>query len=194
MPMPAQSPEYAGESITELLVQSSKGDRQAEARLISRVHNEIHRVARRLMADERPGHTLQASALVNEAYIHLFEKPEVEWQNRAHIFAVASQRMRRILVDHARGRIARKRGGARSRVTLTEAIATTEDHTIDVLALDELLDELAKLSPRQARVVELRYFSGLDCGEIALLKGVSSKTVKRDWRMARAWLRMRLGS
>ncbi len=194
MPMSPQLREGSDESITALLVQSGNGNREAETRLVAKVYDELRRIARKLMADEKAGHTLQASGLVNEAYLRLFEKPQIDWQNRAHFFAVAAQQMRRILVDHARNRAAQKRGGAQCRVTLTDAVAATEDHAFDILVLNDLLDRLEALSPRQARVVELRYFGGLDCEEIAQLLGVSSKTVKRDWKMARSWLRIQLGS
>jgi len=184
--------EGSDESITALLAESGNGNREAEARLIAKVYDELRRIARKLMAGERVGHTLQASALVNEAYLRLFENQQIDWQNRAHFFAVATQQMRRILVDHARNRGAHKRAGALFRVTLTDAVASTEDHSIDILALNDLLDQLEALSPRQARVVELRYFGGLDCEEAARLLSVSTKTVKRDWKMARSWLRIQL--
>jgi RNA polymerase sigma factor (TIGR02999 family) len=184
--------EGSDESITALLAESGNGNREAEARLIAKVYDELRRIARKLMAGERVGHTLQASALVNEAYLRLFENQQIDWQNRAHFFAVATQQMRRILVDHARNRGAHKRAGALFRVTLTDAVASTEDHSIDILALNDLLDKLEALSPRQARVVELRYFGGLDCEEAARLLSVSTKTVKRDWKMARSWLRIQL--
>jgi RNA polymerase sigma factor (TIGR02999 family) len=186
--------EGSDESITALLAESGNGNREAEARLIAKVYDELRRIARKLMAGERVGHTLQASALVNEAYLRLFENQQIDWQNRAHFFAVATQQMRRILVDHARNRGAHKRAGALFRVTLTDAVASTEDHSIDILALNDLLDQLEALSPRQARVVELRYFGGLDCEEAARLLSVSTKTVKRDWKMARSWLRIQLAS
>lgn len=186
--------ESRDEPITALLIQSRNGCREAEARLVAKVYGELHRVAKRLMAGERVGHTLQASGLVNEAYLRLFEKSGMEWQNRAHFFAVAAQQMRHILVDHARHRLAQRRGGPQCRVTLTEAVPSAGDQTIDILVLNELLDRLAKLSPRQARVVELRYFGGLDCDEAACLLNVSPKTVKRDWKMARSWLRIQLAS
>jgi RNA polymerase sigma-70 factor (ECF subfamily) len=192
MSMSPQLWEGSDESITALLAESGNGNREAEARLIAKVYDELRRIARKLMAGERVGHTLQASALVNEAYLRLFENQQIDWQNRAHFFAVATQQMRRILVDHARNRGAHKRAGALFRVTLTDAVASTEDHSIDILALNDLLDQLEALSPRQARVVELRYFGGLDCEEAARLLSVSTKTVKRDWKMARSWLRIQL--
>jgi len=194
MSMSPQLWEGSDESITALLAESGNGNREAEARLIAKVYDELRRIARKLMAGERVGHTLQASALVNEAYLRLFENQQIDWQNRAHFFAVATQQMRRILVDHARNRGAHKRAGALFRVTLTDAVASTEDHSIDILALNDLLDQLEALSPRQARVVELRYFGGLDCEEAARLLSVSTKTVKRDWKMARSWLRIQLAS
>ncbi len=194
MSIAPRSREDSGESITALLAQLGTGNREAEARLIEMVYDELRRVARKLMAAEAPGHTLQASGLVNEAYLRLFDKRRMDWQNRAHFFAVAAHQMRNILVDHARSRATRKRGGALCRVSLTDAMAATQDQAIDILVLDDLLNQLHALSPRQARVVELRYFGGLDCEEVAQYLGVSPKTVKRDWKMARAWLRIQLMS
>ena len=180
------------DSITGLLAQLRLGNRDAQSRLISHVYDELRRLARAHMRGERPNHSLQATDLVGMAYERLAQESHPNWQNRAHFFAVASTVMRRILVDHARRRRAIKRGGENIRVTLTEAIARSEDHTVDVLALNEALERLAELDPRQARVVELHYFSGLNHEEIALVLGVASKTVKRDWDMARSWLRIQL--
>ncbi len=176
------------DSITGLLAQLRQGNLDAKDRLISQVYDELRRLARAHMRRERFNHTLQATDLVGIAYERMAQEPHPNWQNRAHFFAVASKVMRQILVDHARKRRAQKRGGENIRVTLTEAIARTEDHTVDVLALNEALERLEELDTRQARVVELHYFSGLNHEEIAHVLGVSTRTVKRDWEMARSWL------
>lgn len=180
------------DSITGLLAQLRQGNREAEARLMSQVYDELRRLARAHMRKERLNHSLQATDLVGMAYERLAQESHPNWQNRAHFFAVASKVMRQILVDHARRRRAQKRGGENIRVTLTEAIARAEDHTVDVLALNEALERLEELDPRQARVVELHYFSGLNHEEISLVLGISSRTVKRDWEMARSWLWIQL--
>lgn len=180
------------DSITGLLAQLRQGNQAAKDRLISQVYDELRRLARAHMRGERPNHSLQATDLVGMAYERMAQDPHPNWQNRAHFFAVASRLMRQILVDHARRRRAQKRGGDNIRVTLTEGIARTDDHTVDVLALYEALLRLEELDPRQARVVELHYFSGLNHEEIALVLGVASRTVKRDWEMARSWLRIQL--
>ena len=157
------------------------------------VHEELRRIARRCVAGERPGHSLQATALVNEAYLRLVDVQRVHWQNRAHFLAMAARMMRRILVDHARGRLAEKRGGTMQRVTLGDAGAEPSAHDgLEVLALHEALERLAALDPEQARLVELRYFGGLGIEETAEALGVSAATVKREWAVARAWLRREL--
>jgi RNA polymerase sigma factor (TIGR02999 family) len=180
--------------LTALLIEATKGSPEAAALLVHKVYAELHHLAQKMMLRERHDHTLQPSALVNEAYLHLFNNThsQINFQNRAHFFAIVAQQMRRILVDHARTRAARKRGGTQYRVTLTEAVAAIEDQAINVLLLDDLLKQLADLSPRQARVVELRYFAGLDCKEIAAILNVNERTVKRDWLMARSWLKVQL--
>jgi RNA polymerase sigma-70 factor (ECF subfamily) len=180
------------DSITGLLAQLRQGNLDAKDRLISQVYDELRRLARAHMRRERFNHTLQATDLVGIAYERMAHEPHPNWQNRAHFFAAASNVMRQILVDYARKRRAIKRGGENIRVTLTDAIARTEDHTVDVLALNEALERLEELDPRQAHVVELHYFSGLNHEEISLVLGVSSRTVKRDWEMARSWLRIQL--
>jgi RNA polymerase sigma-70 factor (ECF subfamily) len=152
------------------------------------VYNELRRVARRYLRSERPDHTLQPTALVHEAYIRLLGQREIMWQNRAHFFGVAAQLMRRILVDHARAHQAEKRGGHKQKVPLDEALEYTADKSAELVALDEALDRLAARDPRQARVVELRFFAGLTEQETAELLGISVRTVKRDWDVARAWL------
>ena len=178
--------------VTELLVAWRQGDEAARDRLMATVYAELRRRAGGFLRRERPGHALQATALVHEAYLRLVDQDRVVWQNRAHFLAVAAQLMRRILVDHARAEQAGKRGGARQRVTLSEGHAVQEAKELDVLALEDALEELAALDPQQARVVEMRYFGGLSIEETAEALGISPATVKRDWALARAWLYRRL--
>jgi RNA polymerase sigma-70 factor, ECF subfamily len=182
-------PPRSDNSITALLVQLSAGNREVEAQLLPQVYGELRRLAARYMRNERGNHTLQPTALVNEAYALLVQQPQVPWQSRAHFFATASQLMRHILVDYARKRQAAKRGGVQRQITLSEAILQAENRTIDVLVLNEALEHLAKLDPRQARIVEYHFFGGLTFEEIAEVLNVSDRTVKRDWSMARAWLK-----
>jgi RNA polymerase sigma factor (TIGR02999 family) len=177
------------EKITQLLHDVRHGKKEAETLLIHAVYPHLRRMARRCMKAERPENSLQATALVHEAYLQLVGQREKEWQNRAHFFAVASQLMRRILVDHARQRRTAKRDGARVRVDLTDSLAISEDRLDEILVIDEALNRLEQWDPRQCRVVELRFFSGLTEGEAAEVLGVSPRTIKRDWNMARAWLR-----
>ena len=161
------------------------------------VYAELHRQAARAMGRESPEHTLQATALVSEAYLRLIDQSRVQWRNRAHFFGVAAQLMRRVLVDHARGRLADKRGGGARQFTLGDAdVANDEpnDAGVDVLALHEALERLAALDADQARVVELRYFGGMTIEDTAEVLGVSPATVKREWAVARAWLRRELGT
>ncbi len=178
-------------NVTQLLREwSQDGDRQALDRLLPVVYTELHKQAARYLRKERVGHTLQPTALVHEAYLRLINQRDVEWQNRAHFFGICAQLMRRILVDHARERQAEKRGGAGVvRVTLDERVAAVDEREVDLLALDEALTRLAALDERQARVVELRFFSGLNVEETAEVMEVSQATVKLDWSMAKAWLR-----
>ena len=185
----APGPAGSDNSITALLVQLSAGNREVEALLIPQVYGELRRLAAHYMRAERGNHTLQPTALVNEAYSRLVQQPQVPWQSRAHFFATASQLMRHILVDHARARQANKRGGVQRQVTLDEAILKSQNHTIDVLILHEALEHLAQLDARQARIVEHHFFGGLTFEEIALVLECSERTVKRDWSMARAWLK-----
>jgi RNA polymerase sigma factor (TIGR02999 family) len=179
-------------SITALLVQLSAGNREVEAELITQVYGELHRLAARYMRAERGDHTLQPTALVNEAYTRLVQQPPLPWQSRVHFFATASHIMRHILVDCARKRRAAKRGGAQRRISVSHAELRTEDHTIDVLVLSDALERLAELDSRQARIVELHFFASLSFIEIAQFLEVSERTVKRDWSMARAWLKSEL--
>lgn len=176
------------ELITQLLLDWRKGDQTALDKLMPLVYAELRRLAHRYMSRERPGHTLQTTALVNEAYVRLAGRQNVEWQNRVHFFAVAAQIMRHLLVDHARSRQYAKRGGAAYRVTLEETAVITEEQNEQVLALDEALGKLAALDPRKTRIVELRYFGGLSVEEAAEVLGVSVVTVRREWLKAKAWL------
>jgi RNA polymerase sigma factor (TIGR02999 family) len=174
--------------ITELLVAWSNGDQEALARLTPVVYRELHRVAQRHMRHEQSGHTLQATALVNEAYLKLVDCSRVRWQNRTHFFAVSAQIMRRILVDFARKRGARRRGSGMREVSLSEAAEIGAARDPDLVALDEALGSLAKIDPRKANVVELRFFGGLSLEETAEVLAVSVDTIGRDWNTAKAWL------
>lgn len=174
--------------ITQLLVAWNNGDAAALEQLTPLVHTELHRLAKRYMAGERQGHILQTTALVNEAFMRLIDWRNVEWQNRAHFFGLAAQIMRRILVDFARARRREKRGGEALLVSLSEATNVAEDQRLDLVALDDALQTLEKLDPRQARVVELRFFAGLSLEETAEALKVSPRTVRRDWAVAEAWL------
>ena len=175
--------------LTELLARWGAGDREALDQLIPAVYQELRRVARAHLARERPGHTLQPTALVHEVYLRLGSYERISWLDRAHFFAVASRIMRRVLVDQARRRAAAKRGGSATRVTLTELHGTGRSMEVDILALHEALTLLEEKDARQCGVVEMRYFGGLDYEEIADVLGVSVPTVKRDWRVAKLWLR-----
>ena len=157
--------------------------------LIPQVEQELRRIARRCMAGERGGHSLQATALVNEAYLKLIDTQRVNWQNRAHFLAMAARLMRRILVDWARAKGYQKRGGGAIRVTFDEALPVTDERSHDLVALDQALEALADINERKLRVVELRFFAGLSVEETATVLGVSLETVKRDWKFAKAWLR-----
>ena len=177
-----------------MLLAWSNGDKSALERLIPVVHNELHRLAHRYMNRERPGHMLQTTALVNEAYLRLIDTSHVRWQNRAHFFAVSAQLMRRILVDVARSRNYLKRGGNAVQVSLDEALAISPERDTDLVALDEALEALAAIDERKSRVVELRFFGGLNIEETAEVLKVSADTVMRDWRLAKVWLLRRLSS
>jgi RNA polymerase sigma factor (TIGR02999 family) len=185
-------PTPASHEVTRLLLVWSGGDRSALDRLISLVHAELHGVAKRYMRRERAGHTLQTTALINEAYVRLINVQEVRWQNRAHFFAIAARLMRRILVDFARERGYQKRGGAACRVELDEALMVSQGPDEDLVALDEALSALAVIDARKGRVVELRFFGGLNIEETAEALKVSPETVRRDWRLAKSWLLRRL--
>jgi RNA polymerase sigma-70 factor, ECF subfamily len=174
--------------VTRLLLDWNDGDQEALDKLMPLVYDELHHLADRYLRRERPDHTIQATALVNEAFIKLIEQKEVQWQNRAHFFGIAAQLMRRILVDHARARYAAKRGGEGYKLSLNEAIGLPERKDLDLVALDDALNSLASKDERKSRIVELRFFGGLTIEETAEVLGISPDTVKRDWRMARAWL------
>jgi RNA polymerase sigma-70 factor, ECF subfamily len=181
--------------VTAMLQAWSDGDRQAPDALLGAVYEELHRQAARAMGRESEGNTLQATALVHEAYLRLIDQRRVSWRNRSHFFGISAQLMRRILVDHARGRLTDKRGGGQTPVTLTAsgaAASPADDSAVDVMALHEALERLAVLDPDQARIVELRYFGGLTIEETAEATGVSQTTVKSEWAIARAWLRREL--
>ena len=175
-------------SITQLLVAWSEGDRGALDELVPLVHAELRRIARNYMRGERKGHTLQTTALINEAYLRLVDQKQVRWQNRAHFLAIASEMMRRILVDYARRRQFQKRGGGAIQVTLSDAAEVVNERSPDLVALDEALTSLAEIDPRRSRVVELRFFGGLSIEETAEVLKVSTTTVERDWTIAKAWL------
>ena len=173
---------------TALLLAWGRGEKDAFDRLVPLVHDELHRLARHYMAGERTGHTLQTSALVNEAYLRLIDISQVRWQNRTHFFAMAARTMRRILVDSARARNNQRRGGDVVKVSLDEAVVVARDPRQDLVAVDDALGRLATAHPRQAEVVELRFFGGLTLEETATALAMSVDTVKRDWRFAKLWL------
>jgi RNA polymerase sigma factor (TIGR02999 family) len=184
--------EAASRPVSTLLEQARTGDRQALEELLPILYTELRRIAGRYIHRERPGQTLQATALVHEAYLRLLREGERTWQNRTHFIAIAACSMRQILIERARARGALKRGGDRHRLTLHDGVAATPGPTADLLALDEALTRLADLDPQQARIVELRYFGGLTIEETAEELGVSPATVKRGWSVARAWLHREL--
>ena len=182
--------------LTQTLQKAAGGSNEAVADLMPLVYSELRAIAGNQLQRERRNHTLQATALANEAYLRLVDQADVDWKGRAHFLAVAAEVIRRILVDHARKKGAAKRGGGAAQVTLTlgDALqASGDQNEVDLLALDEAMRDLAALSDRQSRVVELRFFGGLTVEETAYTLGVSERTVKGDWRVAKAWLRKRLG-
>ena len=181
-------PAHASQEITALLIAWCEGDDTALDRLAPLIQSELHRLARHYMSRERPGHLLQTSALVNEAYLRLIDWKTVRWQNRAHFFGVAAQIMRRILVDFARERQYLKHGGGALRVSLDDAASFVVHRNTDLVALDEALTALAEVDPRKVRVVEMRFFAGLSVEEVADVLKVSKETVMRDWRLAKVWL------
>ncbi len=178
----------ARDNVTLLLGQLSNGQEGAASKLIPLVYGELRRLAGGYMRRERNDHTLQPTALVHEAYLKLVEQREVDWQGRAHFFGIAAQMMRRILIDHARGHLRDKRGGGAIPVPLDEALVFAPEQSSELVKLDESLERLAKLDARQSKIVELRFFGGLTVEQTAEVLGISPKTVKRDWSMAKAWL------
>ena len=180
--------EVSQHEVTQLLRAWSEGDEAALNKLIPLVHEELRQLAHRYMAQERPAHTLQTTALINEAYIRLIQYKQPRWQNRVHFFAICAQSMRRILVEFARSRHRLKRGGEAHRVWLDETLVVCRERGEDVIALDEALHALAAVDPRKSRVVELRFFGGLSVKETAEVLKVSSDTVLRDWKLAKVWL------
>jgi RNA polymerase sigma factor (TIGR02999 family) len=174
--------------ITQLLADWSNGNQTALDKLYPLVYDELHRMARRYMNRERPGHTLQTTALINEAYVRLVDQKHVHWQNRAHFFAISAQIMRRILIDHARREHYAKRGGGAQKISLDEVAMVVVERASSLLLLDEALTRLGEIDSRRSQVVELRYFGGLNNEEIAGVLKISENTVTRDWNMARAWL------
>jgi len=181
MPMPPETSE-----VTDLLIAWSQGDERAPEKLAPLVYDELHRLAEHYFRNERSGHTLQPTALVHEAWLRLAQTNRMTWQNRAHFIGVAAEMMRRVLVDHARRR--RARDGAETKFTLDEALDVPKEQSVDLVALDEALNSLNRLDPRQRRIVELKFFGGLEIAEIAEVLGLSPATIKRDWAWARTWL------
>ncbi|HEV2666562.1 MAG TPA: sigma-70 family RNA polymerase sigma factor [Blastocatellia bacterium] len=181
-------------TITQLLIKWRNGDQAALDELLPLVYSELRRLAAYYLRQERPDHTLQPTALVHEAYLRLVGEKEIDWRNRAHFFGIAAVRMRHILVEHARSRRAAKRGGGERRAPLNEADRLAEEHDVNLLALNDALQSLEALDPQKSRVVELRYFGGLTIEETAEALKVTPARVKRDWNMARAWLRIEISN
>jgi len=186
--MPDSSTNGEKPDLTLLLTQMQRGDDRAGEKAIALVYSELHRIASRELRREKPGHLLQTTALIHEAYTRLIGSDGLEIQNRTHFFAIASQQMRRVLVDYARANHAQKRGGGAAQVALDQVQAGFDPHTVDLVALDESLRELERIDPRAARVVEMRFFGGYKDPEIAEALGVSVPTLRRDWEFARSWL------
>ena len=180
--------------ITELLIQWSDGDESALNQLMPLVERELRRLARNFMGKENPGHTLQATALVNETYLKLVDQKRAKWQNRAHFFAIAAQIMRRILLDYAKKRHRAKRGGQMQQVSISERLAFSDEKSEELIALDEALVRLSAIDPLKSKIIELRYFGGLSVEETAEVLGIAPITVMRHWKLAKAWLRCEMGS
>jgi RNA polymerase sigma factor (TIGR02999 family) len=187
-------PDAPQTGVTQLLREAGRGDRQADGSLFERVYDELRSIARSYLRDERPDHTLQATALVHEAYLRLVGAEQIEWQSRAQFFSIAAQVMRHILVDHARRHAAEKRGGGDRKLALDEAVSFAEERDINLVALDDALKTLEALDAEQARIVELRFFGGLSIREAAAALDVSETTVSRKWNTAKLWLRARLAA
>jgi RNA polymerase sigma factor (TIGR02999 family) len=184
----------APQDVTLLLLEWRSGDASALDRLIPLVYDELRRLARQCLRREHAGHTMQTTTLVHEAYLRLIDASKIPWHDRAHFFAIAAKLMRRVLVDDARKRRVRKRGGESTRISLDEAMVVSRERDAELMALDEALDGLARFSPRKCQVVELRFFAGLNIDETAAALGVSSDIVKREWRTAKLWLKRSLSS
>jgi len=182
----------ASPDVTLLLTELAHGNQEAGEKLVPLVYEELKSLARSYMRRERPDHTLQTTALVHEAYLRMVRQRTVDWQNRSHFFGIAAQLMRRILIDHARGHLRAKRGGAQEILPLDGAIVFSPEHSAELVKLDHALERLSKLDARQSRIVELRFFGGLTVEETAEFLGISPKTVKRDWSVAKAWLHAEL--
>ena len=178
--------------VVALLAEIAAGQEDATEQLMPVVYDEMRQIAQRLLRHESPGHTLQPTALVNEAFLRLAGKNQIDWQGKTHFFAIGAKVMRRILVDHARGKKAQKRGGEQCRIPLSDELCVSSRNDEDVLAVDEALEKLEDLDVRQAKVVELRFFGGLTVEEVAEALGVSKRTIESDWTMVRAWLRREL--
>lgn len=185
-------PESTDAEIARALSKVVGGREDATDQLMPLVQQQLHDIAQRMLRHESPGHTLQPTALVNEAFLRLSKSNEIDWQGKTHFFAVGAQVMRRILVDHARQKKRQKRGGGRHRIPLSDELCISHRNDEDVLAIEEALEKLEKLDPRQARIVELRFYGGLTVQQVAEALGVSKRTVEGDWAMVRAWLRREL--
>jgi RNA polymerase sigma factor (TIGR02999 family) len=183
VPLPAR------QEVTQVLLSWNDRDANAAERLMPLVYDELRRLARSYLQRERSDHTLQATGLVHEAYLRLVDQSTTSWQNRAHFFSVAAQVMRRILVDHARARQAAKRGGVREKLQFDEELAASDERAVDLISLDDALQELVAFDDRKSRIVELRFFGGLTMEEIAEVLEISPRTIRREWRLAKAWLR-----
>jgi RNA polymerase sigma factor (TIGR02999 family) len=180
--------EQSTQGVTRLLREAQAGDRAALDELLPLVYRELRQIAARHLAQERAGHTLQATALVHEAYLRLIDQHSVDWRNRAHFFSIAAEMMRRVLVNHAVSRRAQKRGAGETLLSLDEVVSFPNRQDVDLILLDEALNRLAELDPLQARIVEMRFFAGLKVEEVAAVLGVPDSEVKREWRSAKAWL------
>jgi len=187
-------PDKPQPGVTQLLLEAGGGDRRAVSALFERVYDELRSIARSYLRDERPDHTLQATALVNEAYLRLVGAEQIEWQSRAQFFSVAAQVMRHILVDHARRHAAEKRGSGDRKLSLDEAVSFAEERDVNLVALDDALKTLETLDEKQERIVELRFFGGLSIKEVASVLDISETTVSRKWNTAKLWLRAQLAA
>lgn len=190
MPIPSLPPQ----EVTQLLVDWGNGNQAALDRLMPVVYTELRQLAHRYMRRERPGHTMQTTALIHEAYLRLVDQNQVRWQHQAHFFGIAARLMRQILIEHARSRTRAKRGGGVGTISLDEAAIVSQARATELLALDDALERLATIDPRKSQVVELRFFGGLSVEEAAQVLNIAPNTVLRDWRMAKAWLRREISN